>query len=469
VESQIKTEIAEGRYVISHSKPPIVSALGAVRKDSGKVRIIHDASRPAGQAMNDFSPLQLRQRFQSVKDAADLVTPGCFLAKVDLHSAYRSVRVNPSNFPGTGLQWTFEGDDRPTYMVDTRLPFGSRRAPSIFHRLTQAVRRMMAKRGFSSLVVYLDDFLIIAPTYEECLHALLTLLGLLRTLGFAIAWHKVDGPHNDIIFLGININSLSMSLELPSHKLSDFRTLLLYFSTRKRASLRQLQSLAGKLNWASQVVKGGRTFLRQILDMLIPLKHKSHKVLLSTQFHDDVMWWLSFLDTFNGKSCLPHEAPTFHVLTDASSEGAGFACGLDWGYASWRADIPDLKDAHINVKEVVAIVLATARWAASWQGSKVLVHTDNVVAKHAINTGTSRSPAVMHWLRALFWLTAWFDIELEAVHVPGRFHLLPDCISRLHEPGQFAFLQSLLGVAPWAAPSQGLCLHMSLCSLCYLF
>jgi len=38
----------------------------------------------------------------------------------------------------------------------------------IFHRITQAVRRTMAKRGYHGIVVYLDDFLVIGATRVEC-------------------------------------------------------------------------------------------------------------------------------------------------------------------------------------------------------------------------------------------------------------------------------------------------------------
>ena len=55
VESQILTEIQNGRYRIVDHKPRIVSALGAIpKKDSNKIRLIHDASRPVGEALNDY-------------------------------------------------------------------------------------------------------------------------------------------------------------------------------------------------------------------------------------------------------------------------------------------------------------------------------------------------------------------------------------------------------------------------------
>ena len=62
--------------------------------------------------------------------------------------------MHPKNYQGTGLKWKFKGNKAKfTFLVDTRLPFGGRRSPEIFRRLTQAVRRIMARKGYHALVV----------------------------------------------------------------------------------------------------------------------------------------------------------------------------------------------------------------------------------------------------------------------------------------------------------------------------
>ena len=56
IEQQIRSEISEGHYRIVTSKPPVVSALGAIPKpNSAKYRLIHDCSRPPDNAVNDFA------------------------------------------------------------------------------------------------------------------------------------------------------------------------------------------------------------------------------------------------------------------------------------------------------------------------------------------------------------------------------------------------------------------------------
>ena len=114
------------------------------------------------------------------------------MAKIDLRHSYRSVPIHPCNYKATGCK--FSGSDSFTYFYDARLPFGARAAPIIFHCLTQAVRRMMAKQGFHDVVAYLDDFLVIGRTAAECHTAYDTLLQLLTDLGFQISMHKLVPP-----------------------------------------------------------------------------------------------------------------------------------------------------------------------------------------------------------------------------------------------------------------------------------
>ena len=186
VEAEIQKEIMEGRCIVTPGKPKIVSALGALPKSDGAIRLIHDASRPSSSAVNDYSAAIPKQRFQSLQDVINLVTPNCFFAKLDLKAAYRSVGIHPSNYPYMGLKWLFEGDTQPTYLIDNRLCFGAKNSPGIFHRITQAMRRMMKKRG-CNIVCFLDDILLIADDYAQCKQGYTELIWLVRALGFAIA------------------------------------------------------------------------------------------------------------------------------------------------------------------------------------------------------------------------------------------------------------------------------------------
>ena len=219
VQSQIKEELANGQYTIVNNKPKIVSALDAIpKKDTGKIRIIQDCSRPAGSALNDFSSNN-SFKYQSLQDAVDLIQADDFLAKVDLSNAYRVVKINKDDYPATGLKWTFTDKDKPTYMIDTCLPFGVSKSPEIFNDLTQAVRHIMAARGHPQIIAYLDDFLVVAWTSNDCFSAMNDLMSVLRMLGFRINYNKVEGPVKCLTFLGLVLCTNSMTISLPKERL----------------------------------------------------------------------------------------------------------------------------------------------------------------------------------------------------------------------------------------------------------
>ena len=146
----------------------------------------------------------------------------------------------------------------------------------------------MVRQGFNGIVAYIDDFFIAAPTYQECQKWMNILIQLIRKLGFLISWKKVVGPIQKLTFLGVQINTTDCSLSLDEDKLRRFQQELQLFSHRKRASKQQLQSIAGKLNWACQAIRGGRFFLRRIIDTLQPLQQQRHKGKLSSEFHKDI-------------------------------------------------------------------------------------------------------------------------------------------------------------------------------------
>ncbi|MEW8547235.1 MAG: reverse transcriptase domain-containing protein [Candidatus Thiodiazotropha sp.] len=456
---QVKKEIEAGHYVVCDDKPDIISPMATIPKPDGDVRLIHDCSRPTGKAVNDYCTSEWHQKFSRVDDAAAIMTPGCFFGKVDLRSAYRSVKISQESQKVTGFKWNFEGKD--LYLKDTRLPFGGKLSPGIFHRLTQAVKRMMGRKGFNLLIVYLDDFLVMADSKEACAKALLCLIQLLRRLGFAIHWGKVVDPTNRITFLGIELDSIAMSLRLPEDKLSSFRNELHSFLQLKRVTKRQLQSLAGRLSWAAGVVRGGRVFLRRIFNKISTLKHSSHRTTLDSMVKADILWWHTFLSTFNGRSMLLDKQPIECVSTDACDEAAGGSFGLDWFYFNWNQDLPCASKFHINEKEVLAVVLAAQRWAPFWRNRRVILYSDNSVTVACLNKGTSRNSIVMKCIRFLFWLSAAYNFHLTCKHIPGIRNVSADAASRLHLPG---YLETLL---PYTAHTPLSC-HMSLHSLQFL-
>ena len=443
VEAQIKEEISNGRYLVQETPARLVSALAAIPKPgSDKVRLIHDCSRPLGGALNDFADPE-GYRYQTLRDAAGQIFPGDYLAKVDLASAYRSVKIHPQDQELTGLEWKFEGDDHPTHLRDGRLPFGACRSPGLFNRLTQAVRGILAEAGHPRVVAYLDDFLVVGATYQECQEALNHLLWVVRRLGFAVNYNKVIGPSHQLVFLGVQIDTWEYTLTLPQGKLRDLLEEAGRVAGLKQITKRELQSIVGKLSWASQCIYGGRAHLRRIIDRINVLGAPHHKTRVTEGIREDLRWWIENVRIFNGSIPIVESRPVTHVCIDASGDGAGGYTGGDWYHLPWL-HWPEAAAHHINYKEVLALAPAVDLWGQHWSGHTVIIYSDNQAAVGILNRGTAKDPFVMSVMRRIFWASVFHDFRLKAVYYPGYLNRVADAASRLMEPGGRDRLQEAL-------------------------
>ena len=161
MDSLFTKELALGRISMVQTKPRCVHPIGRVPKtDSGKSRPITDCSRPHGISLNDPIKRDLESfRMNSIDSAVSFSTPYCFYSIVDIESSWRWIPVFPPNRELQGFRWMFGTHDSSqyNYYVDNRLCFGLSCAPFIFNRISNAIVRMIARRGFRAVVNYLAD------------------------------------------------------------------------------------------------------------------------------------------------------------------------------------------------------------------------------------------------------------------------------------------------------------------------
>ena len=250
------------------------------------------------------------------------------MAKIDLASAYRSVPIHQDCYNYTGLHWFFGEDRLPTYFYDCRLPFGASRSCRIFQSITNSITRIMKRWNFVC-INYIDDFLIFGDDFGACKSALDCLLSLIPTLGLEVSWEKVAGPASSLSFLGIQIDWVARTLSLPPKKLMEVKHLIDIWLTKTKATKRQVQQLVGKLNWCSRVVRGGRTFMRNLIDLISKLKKTHHQIRLNKAAKSDLQWWKTGLDLFHGSTpfCCDAPLPNFEFSTDACLVGGELISG----------------------------------------------------------------------------------------------------------------------------------------------
>ena len=366
VNQHIREERAAGRLL--GPLPPLlasncqVSPIGLIPKPNqpGKWRLIVDLSSPHGASVNDaISVEHCHMHYTSVFEAAACIRQlgrGAMLAKINLHQAYRMVPVHADDHPLLGMQWQNET------FVDTALPFRLRSAPKIFSAFADALAWILHSRGAAWQLHYLDDFLFMGPPADKsCAKALEVALDTCRELGVPVAAHKTKGPATQLRFLGIQVNTLTMTLSLPGDKLTRILDLVLSWRGKKTASKRKMQSLIGHLSHAAMVVLPGYTFLRRMIDLMSIAKHPSHHVRLTVDFKADLHWWVSFLPRWNGRSIMLPEAPSHAVTSDASGSW-GCRAVMDsgqWFQVEWPESWSGI---GITAKEMVSVVISAAVW-----------------------------------------------------------------------------------------------------------
>ena len=165
------------------------------------------------------------------------------LSKADIKSAFRLLKVTPSDFDKLGFR--FEGK----YYFDRCLPMGASISCSIFENFSTALHCFTEPAESPLCQITLGTF------RDVC-----------KTWGVPLAEDKTVEPVQILTFLGIEFDTLKMELRLPSEKISEINIMLELFMHVRKVTLRQLQSLIGLLNFACQVIAPGRAFCRRLID-----------------------------------------------------------------------------------------------------------------------------------------------------------------------------------------------------------
>ena len=77
-------------------------------------------------------------------------------------------------------------------------------------------------------------------------------------------------------------------------------------------------------------------------------------------------------------------------------------------------------------------MVALQLWGTALRGQREIISCDNENSVFALNFGRSRTPGMQRCLREIWFLSAVFDFEIRADHVPGVSNAIADHLSRWH-------------------------------------
>ncbi len=369
-------------------------------------------------------------KMEGLKTVQDLLRKDWWMVKVDLADAFHHIPLHPNHlrffrflWKGTTYQWQV-------------MPFGYRDAPRIFTKMMAVVAREARKRGVR-LVVYIDDILLIAPTALAAQEALAIFLQLLRDFGFTLNIPKsVLTPTQVIEFLGVIVDSRSMTFALPPQKMEKImnlaRAMVRRAASNRPIMLIDLQRLIGTFQSVTPCVLPTRLHTNTLIEALRSAEsHPQLQAYLGASAMADLNWWQQHLPTYNGRPIVP-PPPDYSLDTDASGKGWG-AVHFSRHKKAYECQGYFTTLMSSNTRELTAISLAVQSLTRrmDWKDCSVRVRTDNQTAMSYINRMGGREPHLTRITEEVHKACLTRHIFPTAEYLPGQQNQIADRLSRI--------------------------------------
>ena len=356
--------------------------------------------------------------------AVEMMREGCWLGSVDLRHAYYSVSIDSEYRKFLRFRWN---DKLYGYKA---MPNGLACAPRYFTKILNPVFAHLRKQGHE-VFQYLDDSFVISDTREQCENSLTILCQTLESLGFVVHKDKsVLQPTKQLNFLGFDLDSERMIVELTKEKVEKFTRAATELLNNTYPTIREVAGLVGLMISYTPAFHYASAHIKNLeKDKIEALKlskgNFNVKMVLSQEAVSDVNWWLKNINN-SGKN-IDISDPDVLIFADASQEGWGASCEDQSIGGRWDDEEILL---HINVLELKAIYYALRSFCKK-DNLHIEIMTDNTTAlayvKHmgGVRSIQCNEQAQLIWA----WIeehSSWLTIS----HIPGVENVVADYKSR---------------------------------------
>lgn len=424
VTREIRGLVKDGAFIRGEAK--VVAPTFLIPKQDGTKRLIHDL-----RCVNrHLEPPHFTLR--GAKEAGDVTRGSNWLAALDLRHGYQQVAMDPRAREYLGARM---GDET---VLSTVLPFGLSLSPYVFTRLTNWLAREVRRRFGLQVAVYIDDFLLGAQTREELEEGIRRTKSLFERLGVIVSAKKEVEPTQRAEFIGFVWDAEAKTVGVPTERRAEYRRAVknLLRCPQTRATWRRV---IGKLGFLREAV--GPT-MRHIRSLLHAAARRSGPKLLEAtgEAREDLEWWRRMLG-HKLELSLEVKPITGSITTDAADGGLGFLVSTEGagsgktGVQAERSMEPACPEAHINRKEIEAVLRALQEHREDLRGRRVVWYSDSTTALAAVRRqGTQRlAPGTWEVTKQVLDLAEQEQIGLLPRHVPGRLNGAADALSR---PGE---------------------------------
>ena len=279
---------------------------------------------------------------------------------------------------------------------------------------------------------YIDDWLLYGDSPQQVALYTELVMSHLRTLGFTVNLDKsILVPSQRINFIGVSLDSRSMTARLSNDRVTAFQSLLSGFQLGRMVTYRTCMRLTGTMASALALVPLGRLhwrpFQKWVVSLRIPPTLGRLQVLITTTCMRTLAPWRDVRLLTQGVS-IGLVVSRKVLTTDACLTGWGATFEGRSVNGRWQTD---LLDEHINFLELMAVFLALQHFEPFLLGHHVLVRTDNMTTRYYISKqGGLRSSRLDGLARTI---TLWAHerlLSLTSEFVPGLLNSGADLLSR---------------------------------------
>lgn len=421
---QIEVDKLISRGIVSkveRTKDLFVSNIFSRPKPNGSIRVIVDLTELNNHLVKEHF------KMDHIEVAVNMITPGSFMASIDLTDAYYSVPLHPAHKKFICFIWKGE-----IYMFNC-MPFGLSPAPRIFTKILKplfANFREQGGHGFS----YIDDSFIWGPSALECKKSISYLEKGLQDLGFSINYKKSSlNPQQSMVFLGYIIDTVKMEVRPTRDKIEGVKQKIksILRADTRWFTIRDVASLLGTLVDLTKGVDYGLAHYKNLerckIWGLIKQNFNLNKSMkISRRGLAELQWWWDNIE--HRTRLIRPISPTWEITTDASRLGWGAVCAKGRTGGRWSEEELLL---HINVLEIKAVLLGLQSFLKGVSNTTVAVRCDNTTAVAYINKmGGTKSVSCND---ATFQIWHWAEIRnnwVVASYIPGVNNTEADFESR---------------------------------------
>ena len=410
---QLDAWLQKGVVEKASSACPFSSPLVPVRKKNGTIRWAVDFRRLNNISKKDHRPIpNVFERLSSLK--ATVRKPLHYYGCLDLQDAFHNIPIAADSRDKTAVITPFG-----LYRF-LRMPFGLHNAPQAFTELINILEGKLAEVSKLSeqILIYFDDCLICAETFEEFLEILELLLSVLRKMNLKINPNKCELGHPSIKWLGHEVSNQGIQ---PATELTQTIT-----SWPSPKNLTELRALFGTFSYY-------RRFIPQFAERTSEMRKLLQKnaPFIWTEKQEKEMKDLK--QSLCTKPILGHpdftkEAKPFILYVDSSKTGVGAVIAQEQEIQheaktksaeiviAYGSRTLTTGEQHYSAykKELLGMVYAINHFRYYLYGKKFIVRTDHRALEWLLKTRAQNAPSLLYrWQDVL----SEYDFQIE--YVPG--------------------------------------------------